>query len=866
MMTGSSRREHIEEVVTIGGLVGLQFIYAGNSVLLGYLMMLGFTTESLVILNSFATFLILLPFTIIFERNLWPRKFTLKLWIKLILASFGGVTLCQPLLLKGINLTSPAMGTAMPNLAPGFIFFIAWLFRLEKVELGCKYSRAKIAGTMLCVIGAVIMSLLQSTMDGKTARQSHSLSSHTLFDAQKILGCMYLMVAVLLLSSTIVLQATILGDLPAPMSITAITSLFGVILTGLVQWIQHGRIETGWPLLSFKTLICYSAVAGCISGVCISFNTWAMKKRGPVLVSIFNPIGTVIALILSVITLEKSFTIGSLAGMSIMFAGLYTVLWAKEKEKIMTSNEVPKESDEQQQQQQEQQKGHQEPIFKHYCKVCKRGFGCAGALGGHMRSHAVGDARWSTNNNNNQSSSSSLNDDHNKEFGIPNNLRSKVHPDHHHHQQGENAKHSYFLRTNTNRFMSNYRSSFSDDHHVRGENNINQRRSLIPRHGIVDNDRAAGKYLLSPMSSSESEVEEANHMIIKSTRVKSDTNYQDHDRHCSASSEEEDLANCLVMLSNRSFVLSEDHTNKVQGTNKISSSTNNYHHAENNNNNKGLFQCKACKKVFNSHQALGGHRASHKKVKGCYASKFNENDDQSSINEEDLIINQQAEELHFNQSENPSEQPAAEGVIDLDYSPNHNHDQLPNSTNPNHHSSTLSNKKSKSHQCSICQRVFSSGQALGGHKRCHWLTSNLPDSSIIQNLQDFNFGNTQQLFKKPHNMLPLATASSSEAAQLDLNFPPMLNNAADNLNMGSYYEAPARTFLQLWKNEDQQQVDKERDHHQQQQKCTKIAANKSKNDEEDVEEEDCRMKKIAKLSDLKDSDWLQVGIASTTHI
>jgi len=24
------------------------------------------------------------------------------------------------------------------------------------------------------------------------------------------------------------------------------------------------------------------------------------------------------------------------------------------------------------------------------------------------------------------------------------------------------------------------------------------------------------------------------------------------------------------------------------------------------------------------------------------------------------------------------------------------------------------------HKCSICMRVFSTGQALGGHKRCHW--------------------------------------------------------------------------------------------------------------------------------------------------
>ncbi|KAJ8557969.1 hypothetical protein K7X08_004735 [Anisodus acutangulus] len=34
----------------------------------------------------------------------------------------------------------------------------------------------------------------------------------------------------------------------------------------------------------------------------------------------------------------------------------------------------------------------------------------------------------------------------------------------------------------------------------------------------------------------------------------------------------------------------------------------------------GRFECSGCKKVFGSHQALGGHRASHKNVKGCFAS------------------------------------------------------------------------------------------------------------------------------------------------------------------------------------------------------------------------------------------------------
>ncbi|XP_074287899.1 zinc finger protein ZAT3-like [Silene latifolia] len=31
------------------------------------------------------------------------------------------------------------------------------------------------------------------------------------------------------------------------------------------------------------------------------------------------------------------------------------------------------------------------------------------------------------------------------------------------------------------------------------------------------------------------------------------------------------------------------------------------------------FECSSCKKAFPTHQALGGHRASHKNVKGCYA-------------------------------------------------------------------------------------------------------------------------------------------------------------------------------------------------------------------------------------------------------
>lgn len=100
------------------------------------------------------------------------------------------------------------------------------------------------------------------------------------------------------------------------------------------------------------------------------------------------------------------------------------------------------------------------------------------------------------------------------------------------------------------------------------------------------------------------------------------------------------------------------------------------------------FECSSCKKVFGSHQALGGHRASHKNVKGCFAIT------RSSASDGDEFDNVQDQSI-VGHGDNERDIGAA-----------------------------LEEEKMLmvlgGHKCSICLRVFSSGQALGGHKRCHW--------------------------------------------------------------------------------------------------------------------------------------------------
>ncbi|KAJ9177361.1 hypothetical protein P3X46_012588 [Hevea brasiliensis] len=111
--------------------------------------------------------------------------------------------------------------------------------------------------------------------------------------------------------------------------------------------------------------------------------------------------------------------------------------------------------------------------------------------------------------------------------------------------------------------------------------------------------------------------------------------------------EEEYLALCLLMLANGTH----DHQDTPPPPPSL----------------KLSYKCKVCNKAFPTYQALGGHKASHRKLMGVV-------DDQSNL------------PMVTTTSKTPS-------------------------------SVSLSGR---THECSICHRTFPSGQALGGHKRRHY--------------------------------------------------------------------------------------------------------------------------------------------------
>lgn len=145
-----------------------------------------------------------------------------------------------------------------------------------------------------------------------------------------------------------------------------------------------------------------------------------------------------------------------------------------------------------------------------------------------------------------------------------------------------------------------------------------------------------------------------------------------------SASEEEYLALCLMMLSRSGAtkVLDSSVTNTDNNSDGVVKSQDEEEVKMKNKDSDDKtvsYKCSVCDKSFSSYQALGGHKASHRNK----ASGLDGN--------------------HPSTSSSPTT--AAGGTTSY---------------------VSVLNPSGRPHECSICHKIFPTGQALGGHKRRHY--------------------------------------------------------------------------------------------------------------------------------------------------
>ncbi|KAK1273800.1 WAT1-related protein [Acorus gramineus] len=144
---------------------------------------------------------------------------------------------------------------------------------------------------------------------------------------QWILGAAMLFIAVAGGCAFILYQARIADDYPSQLSSTTLVLFLGCIQTLIIAFIleRPSAWKLTWDLQLFTCV--YSGVV--CSAIGLFIQMWCVKERGPVFVTAFSTLSTVLVAIFEPLLFHVPLHLGSLVGLVLVIGGLYSVIWGK---------------------------------------------------------------------------------------------------------------------------------------------------------------------------------------------------------------------------------------------------------------------------------------------------------------------------------------------------------------------------------------------------------------------------------------------------------------------------------------------------------------------------------------------------------
>ncbi|KAL4185339.1 hypothetical protein AMTRI_Chr10g5410 [Amborella trichopoda] len=199
-------------------------------------------------------------------------------------------------------------------------------------------GQAKIVGTVTCVGGATIMTLINRPTLGfldflkKPTPLSHLLDTTPGITPKDnwTLGPILIILAVISYGAWLLYQAWAFKDYPAQAALMVMMlgmgTLQSAILALIINKSDAWTVNSNFELFTYA----YSGIWG--AGLSLFLLSWSLKEKGPVYTAAFAPLSTVLVAILEPITLHVDLHIESMVGMVVVFSRPYIVLWGRAKD------------------------------------------------------------------------------------------------------------------------------------------------------------------------------------------------------------------------------------------------------------------------------------------------------------------------------------------------------------------------------------------------------------------------------------------------------------------------------------------------------------------------------------------------------
>ncbi|MQM16113.1 hypothetical protein Taro_049066 [Colocasia esculenta] len=327
----------VDRLKPAAGMVLVQMVFAGVNIFYKLAANDRMDLRVLVAYRHIFGMAFLIPLAFLLERKDRPRLTPTILIQSFFCGLFGG-TVSQNLYAVAIKLTTATFTTAITNLIPVITFILAVIFRLERLQMRTMSGQAKVGGTVLGLGGAMLLTFYRGPDINIWTSKIDLLQGHDKVPGMaankepgnRVVGSLMAVASCFCYSIWLIIQAKMSRSYTGIYSSSALMCAMGALQsTAYGLFMQRDWRE--WRLRFDIRLITVVYAGIFASGVTLMVMAWCIALKGPLYISVFNPLMLVMVAVLSSLLLDEKLHLGILGGLLIV-GGLYLVLWGKGRE------------------------------------------------------------------------------------------------------------------------------------------------------------------------------------------------------------------------------------------------------------------------------------------------------------------------------------------------------------------------------------------------------------------------------------------------------------------------------------------------------------------------------------------------------